>query len=72
MKTDTPGTARARWHWFVSKAATDQRARIILDDILRSAVIDIITSKMASNDEYALVIGRRIQALDEAVPAELV
>ncbi len=69
---DTPGKARSLWHWFMTEAATDRRAQTILDDIIRSAVIDIITKKMAGDDEYALVIGRRIQALDEAVPAPYV
>ena len=62
-----PDAARSLWHLLLSTNATDDRFRSALQWVLESVLIDQITNRMDNNDDYAIIIGRRITTILEAI-----
>lgn len=63
--TTTPA-AQARSDWDALLTTDDQRRRYVIEAIITSVVVDIITNKMALDDGFAEVIGRRITTMMDA------
>ena len=60
----TPDQGRALWRSVTGGAPHDDDANFILEKIVISVVMDLIQNKIANDDEFAIVIGRRIQMLE--------
>jgi hypothetical protein len=65
--TTTADQARSDWRGIL--AGGDERSRYVLEAIVESVVVDIITNKMAVDDGFAEVIGRRITTMLDATKA---
>jgi hypothetical protein len=64
--TTNADQARSDWRSLLRTHTEDPRARYILQSIIERVVIDIIVNKMAVDDNFAEVIGRRITRMIEA------
>ncbi len=62
-----PTAARNLWQLLLTTSAQDERFRTILQRVMESVLIDYITNDLFNNDEFALVLGRRISLMLEAV-----
>lgn len=60
----TPEQARALWRSVLGGAPHDDAAEFILGKIITSVVIDLIQNQIAHDDEFAIVIGRRIRVFE--------
>jgi hypothetical protein len=59
----TPEQGRSDWQGILATNMQDPRMRYVLEAIIESVMIDYIENNMAHNDEFAVVIGRRIQTM---------
>jgi hypothetical protein len=62
-----PEMARSLWEVVLAMAPTDPEFSTLLQAVISSAVVDSISNGMQRDDNYALVIGRRIMRLMEAM-----
>lgn len=62
-----PEAARQLWGVVCAMAPTDAEFALLLQAVIQSVMIDSIHNNMQRSDEYALVIGRRITTLMEAM-----
>lgn len=62
---DKADAARTLWR-DVLKNPADEMA---LNEVLRSVLIDWVDNRMARDDEFALVIGRRLRTMLDAIEA---
>lgn len=62
-----PDAARTLWQSLLSNNTADERLEMALRWILESAIIDQIANRISGDDEYAVVIGRRINTLIEKI-----
>ncbi len=60
-----PDMARGLWHVLLALAPQDRTFETLLTHLLMSVVIDSIEHRMQQDDEYALVISRRITTFME-------
>lgn len=58
--------ARGDWRAILATNMHDPRMRYILESIIESVVIDFIENNMARSEEFAEVIGRRIDTMMDA------
>ncbi len=63
--TSDPAAARALWELLLAGHVSDERFRTALQWILESVLVDLINNRIVGDDEFALVIGRRIATLLE-------
>lgn len=62
-----PTSARKLWGVLLSASAKDERLRLVLQLLLESVLVDQVNHHVTRDDEYALVIGRRVVAIMEKV-----
>lgn len=67
MARTDPNTARMLWQRLLSNNVEDERLAMVLHWLLESVVIDQITNRISNDDEFAVVIGRRISRLIESM-----
>lgn len=66
----SPEQARVLWRSVLGGAPHDDAANFILDKIIASVVIDLIQNQISHDDEFAIVIGRRIQMFERITHAD--
>jgi hypothetical protein len=62
-----PDTGRELWHRLLETNMRDELAQQALAWVLQSVLVDHISNRMDSSDEYAVTIGRRIVTILEAI-----
>jgi len=62
-----PDAARSLWNLLLSTHTSDDRFHIALQWVLESVLVDYVTNRMDSSDEFAVVIGRRIATILEVI-----
>jgi hypothetical protein len=65
MARTDPNIARMLWQSLLSSNLTDERLGMAFHWLLESVVIDQIANRISDDDEFAVVIGRRISSLIE-------
>lgn len=62
-----PETARQMFQAICALAVEDHSFQTVLRAVLDSVLLDIVTNSMQANDEFALVVGRRLAHMMDAV-----
>lgn len=63
----TPEQGRALWQQTLSSVTADAPYSAVLHHVIESVMIDVIEKRIQISDDFAMVIGRRIETLTDAL-----